>query len=71
MNVLRSIMPDVRFLGEDHKDRDYTGHEIEGIEIYFNTRKNDYSSTDLRYRVCCVVEEAEVMDHDYVEPLEI
>ena len=50
MNVLGSVMPDVRFLGEDHRDRPYTGHEIEGIEIYFNTRKNDYSSTDLRNR---------------------
>lgn len=49
-NVLLSVMPDIRFLGEDHRQREYTGKGIEGIEIYFNTRKNDYSSTDLRNR---------------------
>ena len=49
-NVLLSMKPEIRFLGEDHKEKGYTGKGIEGIEIYFNTRKNDYSSTDLRNR---------------------
>ena len=55
MNVLLSLMPDIRFLGEDHKQKDYTGKGIEGIEIMFNMRKNDYSSTDLRNRCVEVV----------------
>jgi len=55
MNVLLSLMPDIRFLGEDHKQKGYTGKGIEGIEIMFNMRKNDYSSTDLRNRCVEVV----------------
>ena len=55
MNVLLSLMPDIRFLGEAHKQKGYTGKGIEGIEIMFNMRKNDYSSTDLRNRCVEVV----------------
>ena len=73
MNVLRSVMPDVRFLGEDHKDRAYTGHEIEGIEIYFNTRKNDYSSSGLRNRCLyhsTMSHDAEIEREEEMTPLE-
>lgn len=51
-NVLLSIMPDVRFLGEDYKGiENFTGSEIEGIEIFFNSRRHSYSSTELRSRI--------------------
>ena len=51
-NVLLSIMPDVRFLGEDYRGiEDFTGSEIEGIEIFFNSRRHSYSSTELRSRI--------------------
>ena len=73
MNVLRSVMPNVRFLGEDHKDRAYTGHKIKGIEIYFNTRKNNYSSSDLRNRCLArsiMLHDAEIERDEEMTPLE-
>jgi len=36
----------VRILGEDHKDKPYTGHLLE-IPIIFNSRKHSYSSTNI------------------------
>ncbi len=41
----------VRFLSEEYKDRDFTGKQYcidHGIEIYYHTRKHDFSSSDLR-----------------------
>jgi glycerol-3-phosphate cytidylyltransferase len=42
-----------RFLSEEYKDRDFTGKQYcidHGIEIYYHTRKHDFSSSDLRLR---------------------
>ena len=51
-NVLLSIMPDVRFLGEDYRNSDnFTGSDIEGVEIFFNSRRHSYSSTELKTRI--------------------
>ena len=50
VNILLSVMPDIRFLGEDHETKDYTGKGIKGVQIKFNTRQNGYSSTSLRER---------------------
>ena len=36
---------DVRILGEDHKGHPYTGEDID-IEIVFNSRDHDYSTTN-------------------------
>lgn len=50
-----SLLPiDVRILGEEYKDKDFTGKSIcvkRGIELYFNKREHGFSSTDLRKRV--------------------
>lgn len=43
----------VRFLSEEYKDRDFTGKQYcidHGIDIYYHTRKHDFSSSDLRLR---------------------
>ena len=37
---------DVRILGEDHKDKPYTGHLLE-IPVIFNSRNHSYSSTNI------------------------
>lgn len=42
---------DVRVLGVEYKGKPFTGHDIEGMEVYFNTRDHGYSSTELRNRV--------------------
>ena len=46
---------DVRILGDEYKDKDFTGKDIcrrLGIELYFNKRDHRFSSTDLRKRIC-------------------
>ena len=49
------ILPlDVRILGVEYKDRDFTGKAIcehRKIDLYFNTRDHSFSSSDLRRRV--------------------
>ncbi len=39
-----------RFLGEDWKGKEFTGHDLP-IPIVFNSRKHSYSSTELRERI--------------------
>lgn len=44
----------VRFVGEDYKDKDFTGKDVcqrKGINIIFNNRQHGLSSTSLRERV--------------------
>lgn len=45
---------DVRIIGEEYKDTNFTGKQIcvdRGIEMYYNKRDHYFSSTDLRTRV--------------------
>lgn len=54
LNLIKMIDPYVRILGEEYKDKDFTGRDFcenEGIELYYNKRKHDYSTSDLRRRV--------------------
>jgi glycerol-3-phosphate cytidylyltransferase len=44
----------VRIVGEEYKDKDLTGRDIcgqRGIEIYYNKRDHDFSTTELRTRI--------------------
>jgi len=50
-NLLQIIKPDVRILGEEYRDKAFTGHDLK-IETYFNTRRHNYSTTKLRERLC-------------------
>ena len=50
VNMLKIIKPDVRIIGQEYKDRDFTGKDLP-IEIYYNTREHNYSSSDLRKRL--------------------
>ena len=54
LNAIKSLPIDVRFVGEDYLDKDFTGKkecEELGIEIKYNRRKHDFSSTSLRERI--------------------
>lgn len=45
---------EVRFVGEDYKDKDFTAKDVcqrKGIRIIFNNRQHGLSSTSLRERV--------------------
>ncbi len=54
-DILEMYQIDVRILGEEYKDKDFTGKDIcrrLGIELYFNKRDHRFSSSDLRKRIC-------------------
>lgn len=54
MSVIKTHKIDVRFLGEEYKDKEFTGKQYciaHGIEIHYNKRHHDYSSTNLRTRI--------------------
>jgi glycerol-3-phosphate cytidylyltransferase len=50
MDILLSCPIDVRIVGEEYKDKHFTGRELD-LEIYYNSRKHSFSSTNLRKRV--------------------
>lgn len=49
-NLLVELKPDIRFLGDDHRGKPFTGDNLP-TKIIFNTRDHDYSSTNLRKRI--------------------
>ena len=54
-DILSLYTIDVRILGDEYRDKDFTGKDIcrkRGIELYFNKRDHRFSSSDLRRRVC-------------------
>ena len=53
-DILAMFQIDVRILGEEYKDKDFTGKDIcrkRGIQLYFNRRDHRFSSSELRDRV--------------------
>ena len=53
-DILKSFTIDLRIVGDEYKERDFTGRtycEEKGIELYFNTRDHRFSSTSLRQEV--------------------
>ena len=51
LEILRSIEWDVRILGDEYRDKDFTGREETMDRCYFNTRPHSFSSSELRLRV--------------------
>lgn len=51
LEILRSIDWDVRILGDEYRDKDFTGREETLERCYFNTRPHTFSSSELRLRV--------------------
>lgn len=50
VNLLNIVKPDIRILGKEYKDRQFTGCELP-IKTYFNSREHNYSSSELRSRL--------------------
>jgi glycerol-3-phosphate cytidylyltransferase len=53
-DILLTLPIDVRILGVEYRDREFTGKEIcqvRGIEIVYNGRDHSFSSSNLRRRV--------------------
>jgi glycerol-3-phosphate cytidylyltransferase len=54
IDILELFEIDIRFLGEEYREKDFTGKDVcrkRGIELYFNKRDHRFSSSDLRRRV--------------------
>ena len=49
-SLLKELKPDVRFLGEDHKGKQFTGDDLP-IKVIWNSRDHNYSSSNLRERI--------------------
>ena len=50
LQLLKKLKPDVRFLGDDWKNKPYTGHEL-NIPIVWNNRDHGFSTSELRERI--------------------
>jgi glycerol-3-phosphate cytidylyltransferase len=53
-DILQMYHIDIRILGEEYRDMDFTGKDIcrqRDIELFFNKRDHRFSSSDLRSRV--------------------
>ena len=49
-NLIKSRRPDIRIIGTDYIDRDFTGKELTK-EIYYHKRDHDYSSSNLKKNI--------------------
>lgn len=49
-DLLKRLKPDVRFVGIDHKGKPFTGDDLP-IKVIFNSRKHNYSTSNLREAV--------------------
>jgi glycerol-3-phosphate cytidylyltransferase len=53
-DILRAFKIDVRIIGDEYKDKNFTGRtycEEKGIELCFNIREHRFSSSSLRQEV--------------------
>jgi len=58
-DILQMYHINVRILGEEYKDKDFTGKDIcrkRDIKLYFNKRDHRFSTSDLRKRINKVLE---------------
>ena len=54
VDILQLFDLDIRFLGEEYREKEFTGKDIcrkRGIQLYFNKRDHRFSSSGLRKRV--------------------
>ena len=51
LDILYSYPINVRIVGEEYRDKDFTGKDLQHIEMYYNQRKHSFSTTELRGRV--------------------
>ena len=52
--ILRSFKIDIRIIGEEYRDKNFTGKEYceaNGIQLYFNRRDHNYSSSNIRKKL--------------------
>lgn len=50
LDILRSYPIDVRIIGEEYRDKQYTGYDLH-MAVHYNSRQHSFSTTELRQRV--------------------
>lgn len=50
IKILKDLKPDVRFLGDDYKDKKITGGDLE-IELYYLDRSHGWSTTKFKKEI--------------------
>lgn len=53
-DLISTVRMDVRFVGIEYKEKDFTGRDLcdrLGIEVQYNPRDHDFSTSDLRTRI--------------------
>jgi glycerol-3-phosphate cytidylyltransferase len=53
-DILLTYKLDIRFIGEEYKEKDFSGKQIcidNNIDIYYNSRKHSFSTSGLRNRI--------------------
>lgn len=51
VEILKSVDWDVRIIGDEYRDKEFTGRDISFDKCYFNRRPHEFSSSELRLRV--------------------
>ncbi len=51
LDILHSYPINVRVVGDEYKNKEFTGKDLSHIQIYYNSRKHSFSTTELRKRV--------------------
>ena len=49
--ILKSTHYDVRIIGEEYKDKPFTGKQLSEGKLYYNKRQHGFSTTELRDRI--------------------
>ena len=60
MDILQSHPIDVRIIGEEYRDKDFTGKSL-NLHLYFNARRHSFSTTELRSRVLNAIPRKDVI----------
>lgn len=62
IEIFNTMHIDIRFIGTDYKDKEFTGKEINiknGTEIYYNRRDHNFSSSGLKEQVVNILKSKE------------
>ena len=52
LQLIKSLNPDVRFMGEDYQDKSYTGYDL-GIPVHWISRGHGWSFTKVKKLMGC------------------
>jgi glycerol-3-phosphate cytidylyltransferase len=74
LEELLKVLPiDIRILGDEYRNRDFTGKQLcqdLGIQLHYNSRTHDYSSSALRKRVAAAESRQEpLFQNDVLTPI--